>query len=135
MDQKMTEQKAFWHALMTVGLAALLVIGFLLYLLPSHLDFGPAVIVTVLVIPLILLPMVYRKYVNGPPPPLTRQQHLKRAVVWGLLGCAYVVSIFVDHRTGWGLVWKWSYSGSFLLTALDHLRRAYKKEANPSPLQ
>jgi peptidoglycan/LPS O-acetylase OafA/YrhL len=132
MDRKMTEGKAFWHAVLTIGLAVLLVAGFLLYLAGPHSENWPAFAVIILVPALIMLPFVYRKYVNGLPPPLTRQQHVKRAVILGLLACAYTAAIFVDHKTGWKFVWQCFYPGGVLLAALDHLWRAYKKEGDLS---
>jgi hypothetical protein len=135
MNPGMDEKKAFRHALMTVGLAVLLVGGFLLYLTGGRSDLWFAQVLVILVPALLLLPLVYRKYVNGPPPRLTPQQHLTRAVLLGLLGSAYVVAIFINHRSGWGRVSQFCYSGALLVTALDHLRRAYKKERAPSPTQ
>ena len=142
MDQKMTPDKALWHALMTVGLGVLLVAGFVLYVgsrsafWPAFVDLWPVLAIIFLVTALILLPFVYRKYRNGPPPPLTRRQHLERAAFLGVLACVYTLLIVFDNEPARHLVWKWLIAGGWLVSGLDHLRRAYKrKEESPSPAQ
>jgi hypothetical protein len=135
MDHGMNERKAFRHALATVGVAILLLAGFLFYLVGPHSELWPAFLMVILVPALILLPLVYRKYVNGPTPPLTRQQHINRFILQVLLSCVLAAGIFVDHPTGWRLVSQSCYSGGLLLGALGHLRRAYKSEGNLSQPQ
>jgi hypothetical protein len=134
MNPGMDEKKAFRHALMTVGVAVLLVGGVVFYLTGWQSELWMVQLLVILVPALLLVPLVYRKYANGPPPPLTPQQHRTRAVLLGLLCSASVVVIFIDHRSGWGRVSQFCYSGALLVMALNHLR-ACRKERAPSPTQ
>ena len=136
MDNKMTEQKALRDAVLTVGLAVLLVSGVLFYLVRPISENWVAIIVITLVPALLMLPVIHTRYVKGPPPPLTRQQHFKRALIFGLVACLGTVLIFTEHKWDWGLVWKCCYVGGWLATSIKHFRLSYREEQeNPVPIQ
>jgi phosphoglycerol transferase MdoB-like AlkP superfamily enzyme len=129
----MTDRKAFMQALMTVGLAALVASGILLYMTRSHRNLWPAVIAIALIVTLILLPLVSRKYQKGPPARPTRNQRIALAVMFGVVAALSFVFILRGHYTGWRLFWQSCNAAIWLLLALNHLRLAYKKEGTASP--
>ena len=130
MDQHMSERKAFWHALMTVGLAVLLMTSVLLFLAESYsqlAELWPVMAVIVLVTGLIMLPFVYRRYMTGSRPPLTPQQHRAQAIWQAVCVIVYLAICMLPEekritRYTWMLVGLW------LSSALNHLRLSYKKE-------
>jgi accessory gene regulator protein AgrB len=131
----MSEKKAFRHALLTVGTAVLLVFAFLLYVAGPHSDFWPAFAFIILVPALIMLPFVYSRYVRGPLPSPTPQQHLKKAIWCGMLAVTYFVLSWMKSGKDLKSVWMWINVGIWALLALDHLRRAYTKEGDLSRTQ
>jgi len=139
MDQNMTPRKAFWHALMTVGLGVLLVASLLLYLgerygLEEHYELWPGLAFVFLVMAIILVPVVYRRYMNGPRPPLTPQQHLIHAI-WQAVTTSLYCGIHWARpeirmsKSAWMIV----IIG--MSSAFNHLRQAYKKVGDSSPAQ
>jgi hypothetical protein len=134
MDQNMTERKAFWHALMTVGIAVLLITGFLFFLVGPHSEHWLAFALIISVPALIMLPFVYRRYMEGPRPPLSRQEHLRHAVWCAFIAAGYFV-LYWGKQVHVKSVWSWSYVGLWLVLSLNHLRQAYKRQGTASPAQ
>ena len=128
----MTNKKAFRDALLTVGTAVLLVVAVLLYAAGPDSDLWPAFVVIILVPALVMVPFVYSRYVNGPPTPLTPQQHLNKAIQCGLFAVAYFALCWMKYGKDLKSVWTWINVAVWVLLALDHLRRAYKKEGDLS---
>jgi len=94
------------------------------------------VAIILLITALLLVPLIYRKYVNGPPPPLTRGQYLKRAAFFGVFGCLYMTGVFMDHDTGWNLFWQCVTLVIWWMDGAKYLWLAYKrKEEYPSITQ
>ncbi|HET6935211.1 MAG TPA: hypothetical protein VFI72_10255, partial [Candidatus Angelobacter sp.] len=81
---EMPAQKAFWHATFTVGTAVLIVAGLVLYLV-GHAEEWPAFIVVILVPAVLLFPLVYHRYQQGPQPQPTPRQHRKNAILFGCI--------------------------------------------------
>ena len=130
MNQNMNERKAFWHALMTVGLAVLLMTSVLLFLaeLNSQLaELWPFMAVIFLVTGLIMLPFVYRRYKTEPRPPLTPQKHRAQAIWQAVLAIAYLAICMMPGEKRITR-YTWMIVGLWLSSALNHMRLAYKKE-------
>jgi len=141
MNRNMTERKAFWHALMTVGLAVLLMTSVLIFLAelysrtwPALSEMWPVMAVIFLVTGLILLPFVYRRYLAGPPPPLTPRQHRVQAMWQAAYVIAYlaICMLLGEKRIS---KWEWMIAGLLLSSALNHLRLANTKEGDTSLAQ
>jgi hypothetical protein len=94
---EMPAEKAFWHATFTVGIAALIVAGFLLYLVGPHAEEWPAFVVVILVPAILLFPLVYHRYQRGPQPQPTPRQHRKSAILFGWVSAAAWLAIALDH--------------------------------------
>jgi peptidoglycan/LPS O-acetylase OafA/YrhL len=121
---EMPAEKAFWHATFTVGIAALIVAGFLLYLVGPHAEEWPAFVVVILVPAILLFPLVYHRYQRGPQPQPTPRQHRKSAILFGCVATVYIFATIAEHKTGWRSRLGWVSAAAWLAIALDHLRRA-----------
>ena len=141
MNRNMTERKAFWHALMTVGLAVLLVTSVLLFLAelysrtrPAFAEMWPVLAGIFLVTGLMMLPFVYRRYLAGPPPPLSPRQHRIQAMWQTAYVIAYLAICMLSGEKRISK-WEWMIVGLLLSSVLHHLRLAYKKEGDTSLAQ
>jgi len=140
MDQNMTPHKAFWHALLTVGLGVLLVASLLLYLgehseLKGHNELWPVLAFVFLVTAIILVPVVYRRYMKGPRPLLTPQQHRAQAAWQAVAAIVYFGIHWAQPGENRMSKWAWMIVGIWLASALNHLRQAYEKAGKSSPIQ
>jgi FtsH-binding integral membrane protein len=135
MHQNMTERKAFRHALLTVVTATLLAAVLLCFAVPLHPLNLPVLVVIILVPSLLLVPFVQYRYMEAPHPPLTRKEHVKKAVWCGSIAVAYLVLNFTKHVRDVTSLWSWAYVGLFVLLSLNHLREAYRKRESPAPTQ
>ncbi len=133
MDQTMTARKAFWQALMTVSIAALLVTGFLFFLVGPHSEHWLAFALIIFVPAVIMLPFVYRRYMEGPRPPLTRQEHIRQGIWCAFVAVGYLV-LYWEKLVHVKPVWLLSYVGLWLILSLNHLRQAYRKQRIASPM-
>jgi hypothetical protein len=107
-------------------------------LIHSHVGEWPALIFIVpfvIAIPaLLLLPIAYTRYKNGPPPRLTSSQHLTRALVWACLATLWITASFLKHERGWDLLVASAIGVTWLISAFDHFRKAsHKPEDLPGP--
>jgi hypothetical protein len=132
--RKMTESKAFWHAVATVGSALLIVCAPALYFLRSDLEVWLIFLLFMLVPALLLLPLIYHNYMKGPSRRrFSRRQHLVFAILFGALAIAYLGTKIHHSTRGWEAVSTWAIGGGWLLIAIDHLRR-YLKTADETAL-
>ena len=122
----MTKQKAFWQALMTVVIAALLVVGFFFFLLGPHWNHWFALAIIIALPALFMLPFVYGRYMSGPRPPPTSQQHGLRAIEYVLFAIGFFALLWIHPEDREGK-WVWIMVGSLLINALYNLYRAYMK--------
>jgi hypothetical protein len=131
---EMTSQKALRHAVATVGSAVLIVCALATYFLRADTEMWLIFLVMILVPALLLLPLVYRRYMQGPRrPQLTRRQHITRTIMFGSLSIAYVAASVIDPTKSWRSVHTWIFGGAWMLMAIDHLRRAFKPRGEKVP--
>jgi peptidoglycan/LPS O-acetylase OafA/YrhL len=132
---EISAKKALRQAALTVGVAFVITTGIILYLIHPHTKEWPTLIYIVPVITavpaMLLLPLVRRRYANGPPRALTSKQHIARACLFGCLAGVYVLAAIFDRgpetASPYELLLKWGIVGSWLIGAIDHLYRARRK--------
>jgi peptidoglycan/LPS O-acetylase OafA/YrhL len=128
---EISAEKALRQAALTVGVAFVITTGIILYLIHPYTKEWPALIYIVPVITavpaVLLLPLVRRRYANGPPRALTPKQHITRACLFGCLAGLYVLAAIFDRRPKTESLYQWAIVGSWLVAAIDHLYRARRK--------
>jgi hypothetical protein len=125
-------EQAFWQALATVGIPSVLVFGGIFYFFGIGADEWFVYVVFSGVPIVLLLPLVYRRYRKGPPPPLTSKQHKIRAIIFGCVATFYLVALAVrpDSRRE---ISTWVFMGGWSMMATNHFLLARKSEQTPSP--
>jgi hypothetical protein len=134
MNQNMPARKAFWHAVATVFTGAVLASGLLLLVVRIDVRNWPILAAIIFVPALLIVPFLRQRYLDGPPPPLAPQKHLREAIWCACIAIGYLALCWgkwIHVRSLWSLC----YVALFLLLSLNHLRQAYKKKGNLSPTQ
>jgi divalent metal cation (Fe/Co/Zn/Cd) transporter len=137
----MTERppaKPFRDAALTVGTAAVISAVLIFLQIHSHVGEWPALIfivpILIAVPALLLLPIAYTRYKNGPPPRLSSSQHLTRALLWACLAALGIMAGFLKHES-WDLLLALAIEVTWLISAFDHFRKAFRKSEDLPGLQ
>jgi hypothetical protein len=120
----MEPRKAFWQALITVGVP-FLIWGVLLYSVGIGRDWWLVESIFVILPALGLFGLVYNRYLKGPSARPTRRGYFVRAIFMGCLALAYLLMAVVNQHPGWKAVPNWVLFATWLLIAADHLRNGY----------
>ena len=124
----MTSQKAFWQALVTVGVPSILIWSTSLYVIGFHEDEWPFYAGFFLLPVILLTPLVYRNYKRGrPSQKLTRDDYLKRAFLSGGLAVVYSILAFFEPKRH-GLFMNWIMPIAWTAATVIHLWSASKAE-------
>jgi hypothetical protein len=131
----MTPRRAFWEALVTIGVPSLLVWGVVLYLLRAQVSAEDWPLFAILVaLPLPLFFPIYHRYRKGIHP---GQQNRKP---WFHLACAILIaSLAVDyvfdalHRSSWDRLFHLALAAGWLFVSIDHFRRWAKARSRLHP--
>jgi len=123
-------KRAFWEALATVGIPSLLISSVVLYWVGFRADEWLIYAVVFFVPVVLLLPVVFIRYLNGVKPrKLTQRQHIIRTIVCGSMAACFAGISFWEWHDGMRMRPTWPIMAlAWLVIAADHLRNARKAE-------
>jgi hypothetical protein len=125
----MTSQKAFWQALVTVGVPSILILGTSLYMTGFREDEWTIYAFLILLPVILLTPLVYSNYKKGRSSQKpTRDDYLKRAFLTGGIAVAYSILAFFQPEHRHGLFMNWMMPIGWIAATVIHLWNASKAE-------
>jgi hypothetical protein len=130
----MEPRKAFWLALITVGVP-FFIWGRLLYLLGIRAADWLVYLVFAVLPGLGFFVFVFLRYLTGPEQEkkLTRRQRIVRAIISGCVAMAFLAVALLNQRSSWRAVPYWGMVAGWLIITADHLRYSYKaRETDPA---